>query len=132
MKKLILHNDNNKLHCHSFLHVCLYNGQNVWPTDQGYEIYHRHTFLGKATIINKRISTVGKLNESVAAITTGYSLQVLKSSLKTSARATTDDSQIIIITFRYLHFAAHHTLFSGNRKEALRIGNQAVAFPLNA
>lgn len=113
MKKLHLRNDNNKLHCACFLHVQLYKGVDVWPPDQGYEIYSGGTYLGEAKIVSKSVSTIGKLNESVAAITTGFSMQVLKAELSGDATAgfpITNDSKIHVITFRYLKYGKDHPL----------------------
>lgn len=140
MKKLYLHNDNNKLHCRSFIHICL--AYEPWPTDVGYEIYTRQAvnsqrtvpsvFLGEAKIIDRRASTISKLNESVAAITTGYSLQVLKASLAASIvqeQPVTEESKIYVITFRYLKYAKDHPLCTTHHTGGRRDGRQLVAIP---
>jgi hypothetical protein len=127
MKKLILHNDNNKLHCASFLHVCLYEGTNTWSLNQGYEIWWRHTYQGEAKIVEKRASTVGQLTESLASITTGFSLQCLKAELCAKGERTfpvTDNSKVHIITFRYLKYAAAHPLSSPEEKAKRKHGQQ--------
>lgn len=131
MKQLKLNNDNNKLHCTSFLHVCLYEGTNAWSLNQGYEIWWRHTYLGEAKIVEKRISTVAKLNESVAAITTGFSLQVLKAELASKAERTfpvTNDTKIHVIAFRFLKYAAAHPLSSPEEKAKRSSVHQIRAF----
>lgn len=126
MKKIHLANDNNKLHCSIFLHICLYGGVDAWPVDQGYEVYVRGQFpphkggarraggyLGEAKILRKQVSTIGKLNESVAGIATGFSLQVLKAELSSQAVPgfpITNDSRIHVITFKYLKYGKDHPL----------------------
>ncbi len=113
----------------SFLHVCLYQGPDVWSLNQGYEIWWRHTFLGEAKIIKKQVSTVGALNESVATIATGFSLQVLKCELAAKGERTfpvTDDSKIHIITMRYVKYAKDHPLSSPAEKTKRRHGQQST------
>ncbi len=119
MKKLRLHNDNNKLHCNSFIHVCLYQGVDVWSKNVGYEVYWRHTYLGEAKIIEKRVSTISKLNESVSAICTGWSKQALIATLAAAADRSfpvTEESKIHIITFKYVKLGAEHPLSSATEK----------------